>query len=269
MQSNDIEALEPEFVINTKPTQGRSRLVSIVSVGLAVSGVALLVSTTSGKSVSVQNDASTISTLNVVDRRVTRSGDFERNLASSPTKSPSSGVHKPTWKPSSKPVEHASKQGAALPKHRELGLKPVAAQKSSNNADGVNLVYYPSESTTTTSISTPLTSATTASNAKTAIAASMPVGGTGPITPEGAPTGPLAPILAATPVAMAMTVRRPPNNNYEAQTYCDNHSYEFIQTKSLTIHNHLPTHFFLWIRHHLLYMSPRQWMDRNLPFFLR
>ena len=29
-----------------------------------------------------------------------------RNLAGSPTKSPSSGLHKPTWKPSSKPAEH-------------------------------------------------------------------------------------------------------------------------------------------------------------------
>ena len=40
----------------------------------------------------------------------------KNKLAGTPTKSPSSGVHKPTWKPSSKPVEHASKQGAALPK---------------------------------------------------------------------------------------------------------------------------------------------------------
>ena len=33
----------------------------------------------------------------------------ERELAGSPTKSPSSGLHKPTWKPSSKPNEHSSK----------------------------------------------------------------------------------------------------------------------------------------------------------------
>ena len=205
MDSSDIEAAE--FVINTKPSQGRSRLVSIVSVGLAVSGVALLVSTTSGKSLSVQNDAS-VSALNVVDRRVTRSGsnDFERNLASSPTKSPSSGLHKPTWKPSSKPVEHVASKttvGAALPKHRELGLKPVAAQKSSNS-DGVT------ETTSTTTTS--LTSANTVSNSKTAIAESMPVGGLGPITPEGAPSGPQAPILSGTPVAMAMTVSNQPNH---------------------------------------------------------
>ena len=219
---SDIEAAE--FVINTKPkSQSRSRLISIVSVGLAVSGVALLVSTTSsGKK--VQNDVS-VSALNAVDRRVTRSGgnDIERNLVSSPTKSPSAGLHKPTWKPSSKPVEHASKTvGAALPRQRELGLKPVAAQKSSS--DGVNLIYYPSEPTTTTTstttTSTPLTSATTASNSKTAaIADSMPVGGLGPITPEGAPVGPQAPILPGTPVALAMTVGINPNINKTLTCY--------------------------------------------------
>ena len=85
----------------------------------------------------------------------------KRSLAGSPTKSPSSGLHKPTWKPSSKPnehrtlaavkvtkddadpchdglsprctpptskpVEHASKQGAALP--RTLSAVPVKVTK--------------------------------------------------------------------------------------------------------------------------------------------
>ena len=32
-----------------------------------------------------------------------------RSLAGSPTKSPSSGLHKPTWKPSSKPNEHRTR----------------------------------------------------------------------------------------------------------------------------------------------------------------
>ena len=36
----------------------------------------------------------------------TWSGETRRGLAGSPTKSPSSGLHKPTWKPSSKPNEH-------------------------------------------------------------------------------------------------------------------------------------------------------------------
>ena len=159
---DDIEA--SEFVINTKPTQSRSRLVSIVSVGLAVSGVALLVSTSSGKAVSVSNDAS-VSALNVVDRRVTRSGgnDIERNLASSPTKSPSSGLHKPTWKPSSKPVEHASKQGAALPRKLAIGSKSggtttttstkTAAAAAATPSDGVTLLYYPSETTEVAKVS--------------------------------------------------------------------------------------------------------------------
>ena len=41
-----------------------------------------------------------------------------RALAGSPTKSPSSGLHKPTWKPSSKPNEH-----------RELAKKDVPLTK--------------------------------------------------------------------------------------------------------------------------------------------
>ena len=36
-----------------------------------------------------------------------------RRLAGSPTKSPSSGLHKPTWKPSSKPAEHRNLKSAA------------------------------------------------------------------------------------------------------------------------------------------------------------
>ena len=36
----------------------------------------------------------------------TWNGETRRGLAGSPTKSPSSGLHKPTWKPSSKPNEH-------------------------------------------------------------------------------------------------------------------------------------------------------------------
>ena len=87
--------------------------------------------------------------------------NVKRSLAGSPTKSPSSGLHKPTWKPSSKPnehrtlaavkvikddadpchdglsprctpptskpVEHASKQAAALP--RTLAAVPVKVTK--------------------------------------------------------------------------------------------------------------------------------------------
>ena len=36
-----------------------------------------------------------------------------RSLAGSPTKSPSSGLHKPTWKPSSKPNEHRDLQSSS------------------------------------------------------------------------------------------------------------------------------------------------------------
>ena len=54
-----------------------------------------------------------------------------RKLAGSPTKSPSSGLHKPTWRPSSKPVEHSSKSsiGAALPR-RKLAGSPTKSPSS-------------------------------------------------------------------------------------------------------------------------------------------
>ena len=53
-----------------------------------------------------------------------------------PTKSPSSGLHKPTWKPSAKPVEHASKQGAALP--RSLAAVPVTKDDADPCHDGLS-----------------------------------------------------------------------------------------------------------------------------------
>ena len=65
--------------------------------------------------------------------------------AASPTKSPSSGLHKPTWKPSAKPVEHASKQGAALPRN----LKS-AAQKAAKEAAGTH--YYEIKAKTTKAV---------------------------------------------------------------------------------------------------------------------
>ena len=52
--------------------------------------------------------------------------------AANPTKSPSAGLHKPTWKPSAKPAEHASKQGAALPRRalKQDFLQTTAILKS-------------------------------------------------------------------------------------------------------------------------------------------
>jgi len=81
-----------------------------------------------------------------------------RILAGSPTKSPSSGLHKPTWKPSSKPNEHrslsgktdkpsekgktnkpaekATKVGAALP--RSLSAVPVTKDDADPCHDGLS-----------------------------------------------------------------------------------------------------------------------------------
>ena len=57
------------------------------------------------------------------------SSKSEVKSAASPSKSPSSGLHKPTWKPSSKPNEKHSTQGAALPR-RSLAGSPTKSPSS-------------------------------------------------------------------------------------------------------------------------------------------
>ena len=59
-----------------------------------------------------------------------KSVSARRKLVGTPTKSPSSGLHKPTWRPSSKPVEHASKQAAALPRQLSGTAKEIKELKS-------------------------------------------------------------------------------------------------------------------------------------------
>ena len=61
-----------------------------------------------------------------------------RRLASSPTKSPSSGLHKPTWKPSSKPAEHRRLATSSKPaEHSSKSSKPN--EHSSNSEVGAAL----------------------------------------------------------------------------------------------------------------------------------
>ena len=83
-----------------------------------------------------------------------------RSLAGSPTKSPSSGLHKPTWKPSSKPNEHrklggktdkpseksktnkpaekATNQGAALPRQLQSAAKVIKDDAADPCHDGLS-----------------------------------------------------------------------------------------------------------------------------------
>ena len=75
-----------------------------------------------------------------------RQGDAaeHRALAGSPTKSPSTGLHKPTWKPSSKPAEHRelkteekSDRGpphVATPTMKPKTSKPVEHRKLSSTS---------------------------------------------------------------------------------------------------------------------------------------
>ena len=68
-----------------------------------------------------------------------------RKLAGSPTKSPSSGLHKPTWKPSSKPNEHRELQkNDADPCHD--GLSPRCTPPTSKPVEHRSLAGSPTKS---------------------------------------------------------------------------------------------------------------------------
>ena len=68
-----------------------------------------------------------------------------RNLASSPTKSPSSGLHKPTWKPSSKPNEHRALkhdflQTTAILKSPEESLSTENIEQAMEHAANAEMI---------------------------------------------------------------------------------------------------------------------------------
>ena len=72
-------------------------------------------------------------------------GETRRSLAGSPTKSPSSGLHKPTWKPSSKPNEHRELQKKdADPCHD--GLSPRCTPPTSKPVEHRSLAGSPTKS---------------------------------------------------------------------------------------------------------------------------
>ena len=72
-------------------------------------------------------------------------GETRRSLAGSPTKSPSSGLHKPTWKPSSKPNEHRELQkNDADPCHD--GLSPRCTPPTSKPVEHRSLAGSPTKS---------------------------------------------------------------------------------------------------------------------------
>ena len=68
-----------------------------------------------------------------------------RSLAGSPTKSPSSGLHKPTWKPSSKPNEHRKLSGKT-DKPSEKGKTNKPAEHASKSDVGAALPRQLSQS---------------------------------------------------------------------------------------------------------------------------
>ena len=70
----------------------------------------------------------------------------QRNLAGSPTKSPSSGLHKPTWKPSSKPNEHRKLQKKVDVDPCHDGLSPRCTPPTSKPVEHRSLAGSPTKS---------------------------------------------------------------------------------------------------------------------------
>ena len=64
----------------------------------------------------------------------TWNGEIERKLAGSPTKSPSTGMHKPTWKPSSKPNERRSLSDHGT-KHPRPTMTPRTSKPGEKHRD--------------------------------------------------------------------------------------------------------------------------------------
>ena len=115
MTNHDVEGQQ-----EVQPVVSRSRTVSAVSLVLVAVGGALMVASTHGGMASSASSAEASVRPASLERTLTSKGAF---TAGSPTKSPSSGLHKPTWKPSSKPVERSSYKTTML-------LEEVAAPKA-------------------------------------------------------------------------------------------------------------------------------------------
>ena len=73
---------------------------------------------------------------------------MRRKLAGSPTKSPSTGMHKPTWKPSSKPAEHRQLAGSPT-KSPSTGMHKPTWKPSSKPAEHRRLAGSPTKSPST------------------------------------------------------------------------------------------------------------------------
>ena len=127
------------------PSRTNRRIVSIVSVGLAVFGCSLLISNIGGKvptaiAVVKQND-----NLQSISEPIRNLGEKHNALdqetrmlkGDKPSKSPSSGLHKPTWKPtkhtykpSEKKHEHHNKHDKRALKDSETKAEKKAAKKA-------------------------------------------------------------------------------------------------------------------------------------------
>ena len=186
----------------TGPKTFRSRMVTIVSLGLVCVGGALMVASTHGKTV-VENQMSATP----VQASLARTLSGQPKYDAVPTKSPSSGLHKPTWKPSAKPVENASKQGAALPKIMNLLETPVVAKAAPaggaagsavsgavKETGGVppigTLAAHPKTATTTTTTTTEASPAIMSATAFDTASATRALQNAAPVKPASGTGGP-------------------------------------------------------------------------------
>ena len=109
--SNSDGEMEDLVEQKSASTSHRKRIVSVVSLSLAALGVTLVVS---GSKIEPEDTNVKTARRKLLNDVKTAKGHVEgeidwlnRGIVGGPTKSPSAGLHKPTWKPSFKPVESA------------------------------------------------------------------------------------------------------------------------------------------------------------------
>ena len=115
--------------VNEQPRTNR-KVVSAVSIGLAVFGCSMLVSTMKSTNAEIASETTPAQPIRSLTGYIPSSST--ENLiktVGNPTKSPSSGMHKPTWKPSSKPAEHRELEGKkSVKKEAKSDMKEMKAE---------------------------------------------------------------------------------------------------------------------------------------------
>ena len=110
VQSNSDSAMEDFPEQKSASTSYRNRIVTVVSLSLAAIGVTLVVSSGSSSEDKGSNHVirrKLLANVQTTKGHIEGEIDWLNRGVGGPSKSPSAGLHKPTWKPSFKPVESA------------------------------------------------------------------------------------------------------------------------------------------------------------------